>query len=36
MRRRIRKDDRWDFVETACGHDAMIAAADELAGILTG
>jgi pimeloyl-ACP methyl ester carboxylesterase len=35
-RRRIREDDRWDFVEMACGHDAMIAAPDELAGILTG
>jgi hypothetical protein len=34
-KRRIREDERWDLVEMACGHDAMIAAPDELAGILT-
>jgi pimeloyl-ACP methyl ester carboxylesterase len=35
-KRRIREDERWDFVEMSCGHDAMIAAPRDLAGILTG
>jgi pimeloyl-ACP methyl ester carboxylesterase len=34
-KRRIGEDDRWRLVEMACGHDAMIAAPRELAGILT-
>jgi hypothetical protein len=32
----MREEERWDVVEMACGHVAMIAEPDELAGILTG